>query len=364
MKHPLVIFLLLGLPLLATAQNPFTYEHDGLTRSYFLYLPNDLPAGAPLVFVLHGYTSSAAIIMDYSEMNDQADQNGFAVCYPQGTPDFGGTTHWNANLNISNTDDIGFLSELAQYLQSEYDLNPEHTFSCGMSNGGFMSYTLACERPDVFKAIASVTGTMSGYDWNNCDPSEVVPVFQISGINDNVVPFDGDWNPGGGWNGAPGAIAVNDFWVDLNETTASEIINLSANLAAEYYTGGIDDQQVWFYPIDNWGHQWPVSWTSGLNGITAAEEIWDFFELVVAGTTSTEGTFETEAPFAVYPNPTTGEVNIRTKEKISFRLMTQWGTVLYTGILPAENARIDISLLPAGFYFLCAGEWRFKVVKK
>ena len=85
-------------------------------------------------------------------------------------------------------DDIGFLSELAGHLQVEYDLNPDHTFVCGMSNGGFMSYTLACDRPDVFKAIASVTGTMSGFDWNNCDPDEPVPVLQIAGADDNIVP--------------------------------------------------------------------------------------------------------------------------------------------------------------------------------
>ncbi len=58
-------------------------------------------------------------------MNRIADANGFAVCYPQGTEDFGGTTHWNADLNISNTDDKGFLSDLAMFLQSEYLFSPD-----------------------------------------------------------------------------------------------------------------------------------------------------------------------------------------------------------------------------------------------
>ena len=65
------------------------------------------------------------------------------------------------------------IKDLAKKLQAEYDLSDKNTFVGGMSNGGFMSYTLACERSDTFKAIASVTGTMSGYDWENCNPNKV-----------------------------------------------------------------------------------------------------------------------------------------------------------------------------------------------
>ena len=36
-----------------------TIQDQGLTRTYYLYLPNDLPADAPLVFILHGYGGSA-----------------------------------------------------------------------------------------------------------------------------------------------------------------------------------------------------------------------------------------------------------------------------------------------------------------
>ena len=63
------------------------FEHDGINRQYYFYKPENLAENAPLLFVLHGYTSNANSIMSYSNMNSIADQNGFAVCYPQGTSD-------------------------------------------------------------------------------------------------------------------------------------------------------------------------------------------------------------------------------------------------------------------------------------
>ena len=42
-------------------------------------------------------------------MNEAADTHGFAVAYPYGTTDRGGTRHWNANLNISSTDDVTYF---------------------------------------------------------------------------------------------------------------------------------------------------------------------------------------------------------------------------------------------------------------
>ena len=62
---------------------------------------------------------------------------------------------------------LGFLTALAKDLQHTHDLDPERTFASGVSNGGFMSYTLAAERPEVFKAVGSIIGTMSGYTWEH-----------------------------------------------------------------------------------------------------------------------------------------------------------------------------------------------------
>ena len=159
--------LILGVGLAGRAQTEQTFEFGGVERTYYLDLPADLTTGAPLVFVLHGYTGSASVIRNYSGWPVISDNAGVAVCYPQGTLNNNGISHWNANFGISTTDDHGFLVALAQHLHETYDLSPDCTYSCGMSNGGYMSYSLACQHPDVFNAVGVVAGAMSDYDFDN-----------------------------------------------------------------------------------------------------------------------------------------------------------------------------------------------------
>ena len=261
----------------------FFFDHNGVNRLYTLYKPDNLKEKAPLVFVLHGYTSNSTNIMNYSKMNDIADQNGFMVCYPQGTTNiYTGQTHWNANLKeMSSVTDSEFLTDLAKKLQAEFNLSEKNTFACGMSNGGFMSFTLGCERSDTFKAIASITGTMSGYDWNNCNPNKV-PVLQISGTNDMVVPMDGSMSSNGGWGGAPKIQDIMNYWGNINECTQTQTQNLpdsnktdNSYVSIEKKVDCFNNHQVWFYTVYGGAHTWPGAW--GNMDINASEEIWDFF---------------------------------------------------------------------------------------
>ena len=71
------------------------FEFDKIEREFILYIPENLEDNASLVFVLLGYTGSAIDIMNYSGMNTVADENGFAVCYPQGVEDNFGNTFFN-----------------------------------------------------------------------------------------------------------------------------------------------------------------------------------------------------------------------------------------------------------------------------
>ena len=63
------------------------FLYQGEERIYYLYLPDSLMANPPLIFVLHGYSGSAASIMGYTSLNQLAEDNSFAVCYPQGSSD-------------------------------------------------------------------------------------------------------------------------------------------------------------------------------------------------------------------------------------------------------------------------------------
>jgi len=270
---------------LTWTQKEFTMNHEGLEREYILYKPKNFSENGPLVMMLHGYSSNNNNLLSYSKMNAIADQNGFMICYPQGAITYlTNQSHWNANLQMSDVNDIDFLSDLVIEIQKQFKVSKENVFVAGMSNGGFMSYTLGCERSDIFKAVASVTGTMSGYDWENCSPEYKIPVMQISGTIDRTVPWDGTMNTAFGWGGAPHILDVMEFWSDLNACKKDELINIpdidksdNSTVSLTKKKGGSYNNEVWFYKIEGGGHDWPGAW--GNKDIDASEEIWKFFDL-------------------------------------------------------------------------------------
>lgn len=269
---------------LTWTQKEFTMNHEGLEREYILYKPKNFSENGPLVMMLHGYSSNNNNLLSYSKMNAIAEQNGFMICYPQGAITYlTNQSHWNANLQMSDVNDIDFLSDLVIEIQKQFKVSKENVFVAGMSNGGFMSYTLGCERSDIFKAVASVTGTMSGYDWENCSPEYKIPVMQISGTIDRTVPWDGTMNTAFGWGGAPHILEVMEFWSDLNACTKDELINFpdidksdNSTVSLTKKKGGSYNNEVWFYKIEGGGHDWPGAW--GNKDIDASEEIWKFFD--------------------------------------------------------------------------------------
>lgn len=269
------------IPSLGETQDYITFMHDGIERQYVLHLPENLASDAPLVFMLHGLTGSSETMMRVSSMNALSDEHGFAVVYPEGTT-FEGTRFWNAGLTYSTVDDVGFLVALATYLQETHDLSTENTFSAGFSNGGFMSYKLACDANDTFKAIGSVAGVMSKNTWDTCDTDQV-PVLHIHGDADSVVPVDGTLQTIGGWGGAPELSVIIASWVTKNELDLiAETIISDTTTFFNYYSES-SDIEVWYYKITDYNHIWPGSINANTGtsfetaGFYASDVIWEFF---------------------------------------------------------------------------------------
>tara|TARA_B100000945_G_scaffold313317_1_gene309231 strand:+ start:642 stop:2489 length:1848 start_codon:yes stop_codon:yes gene_type:complete len=263
----------------------FIFNYDGLEREYLLHTPNNIANNAPLVFVLHGYTGSAQGIMDYSGMNEVADENGFAVCYPQGTTDQFNNTFFNVGYQFQNNptvDDVGFIVSLAEYLQGAYQLSAINTFSTGMSNGGDMSYMLACEASSTFKAVAPVAGAIMEDIYESCNPENPVPIFETHGTEDDVTLYEGDPFNDDGWGVYLDIPSTIDFFVNQNnltEMTFSELPDLNPNdgstIESYIYNSPSSNNEVWLYKVIGGGHDWPGAW--GNMDVNISEEIWRFF---------------------------------------------------------------------------------------
>lgn len=256
-----------------------TFKHKGVEYNYWLYMPKDLPEGAPLVMVFHGYGSRKIPTLHYG-FNPVADKNGFAVCYPCGPKDPGGKRYWSIGYayHIDNglmRDDVGFAVKLVRHLQKEYDLSKENVFAAGNSNGGAMCYMLAYKAPKVFSAFGSVSGHIMKYMYDRLTPNPV-PIIEIHGTKDPLARWNGDpYN--NDLRGADIAIpCVMSLWISANRCTHEEVEVLPVRrhkVVAHRFVGGKDGNQVWLYEIVNGKHSYAEK------DLDAAVEIWKFFSM-------------------------------------------------------------------------------------
>ncbi|WP_051336169.1 extracellular catalytic domain type 1 short-chain-length polyhydroxyalkanoate depolymerase [Aquimarina latercula] len=354
-----------------------TLEHDGITREYILYVPASYSNGssAPLVFNFHGYTSNANDQMFYGDFRPIADTEGFLIVHPMGTVDNSGNTHFNVGWGTSTIDDVGFTEALIDEISSNYTIDASRIYSTGMSNGGFMSYKLACELSERIAAIASVTGTMNKNQPNTCNPSHQIPVMEIHGTSDTTVPYEGA-------NWIESTPDVMSFWANFNNCeTSAEITNLAdtapddgSTVEYQVFKNGDNGARVEHYKINNGGHKWPGSNfnSSGTNyDIDASALIWDFFskydingEITTLSIDEVNGDNRT---LRIHPNPVGSiiTVDFKVQEPLDYSIFTIEGKLTSKGTISITNNTIDVShLVSSTIYFLNIGNTSIKIQKK
>ena len=257
--------------------------HKGLDRYYYIQLAHPEAEGlSSVLFNLHGYGSDAIEQMNYTNFNNLANtkENNFILIHPQGAPLntalTSSSSHWNSGgWTIGSTvDDVDFIDTIITLVSQKYDLNQNRIYSTGMSNGGFMSYHLACNLSSKIAAVASVTGSMSSETYESCNPDHPTSILQVHGSIDVTVPFQG--------NSALGMRSVNDvmdYWKLYNacdvDPTSIIIDYFDIEIAVQHdtYSNCLNDVHVELYKIEGMGHTWPYK---GRYGISATEIIWEF----------------------------------------------------------------------------------------
>ncbi len=262
------------------------FQHQGIDREYLLYKPAGLKPDAPLLVVLHGFTSNARKIMDYTGFNKIADQNGFAVLYPQGLIDKEGNTFWNVGYQMHSNqshDDVAFISSLIRSIQESHQLSKRNTFVAGMSNGGEMTYYLLCEHPSLFSAAAPIAATMLESIYQDCKPIKSVPILALFGTDDKITHWDGDMANRDGWGAYRSIPDIVQFWVgkmNLPEPEVDTLPDISTTdnsfVVLENYISKETKLEFRFYKVVNGGHDWPGAW--GNEDFNTSQEIWNFFE--------------------------------------------------------------------------------------
>ena len=372
-KCTILIFFLAITSSYFTVNAQYTqFEHEGINRQYIYYEPIELDEQKPLVFVMHGFTGDASGIKNYSGMNQIADQFGFAVCYPRGTTDSDGNRFWNVGYAFHENEtvnDVGFLTDLATYLQNNYDLNPDFTFATGFSNGAEMCYMLACQANDTFKAVAPVAGMILQDILDDCQDSNPIPLFEIHGSQDDVTPISGDPNNNDGWGAYPSIPFTINYFSEKNECSTLQTETLpdidpsdGSYVVSEKHLNGINNNEVWYYEIIGGGHDWPGAW--GNMDINAGEEAWLFFQKYIDDILSSSSYSFLEKNIHIFPNPTNGLIHIESNNQFEFFEITLYNALGKTIKINLSNESIDLSDISSGIYFLSIRTSKGMITKK
>ncbi|MFH1119144.1 MAG: T9SS type A sorting domain-containing protein [Bacteroidota bacterium] len=337
-----------------------SFVFDGINRSWIVYLPENYNQGEslPLMLALHGLTQDGLEIMQFSDFNTIADTGNFVVAYPDGVDN-----SWNVGFAGGSTaDDVGFLSALIDTLHQRYNIDLNRVYATGLSNGGFMSYRLACELGDRIAAIAPVAGTMTDGSYNSCTPQRQIPVLHIHGTADIVVNYNGGF-------GNKSVDQVLSFWNNYNNCPAIPLIEELPDLVAE---GSTVERHTWapcdestevmLLKVINGGHTWPGS--VGVTGIgntnrdiVASSEIWNFVKRFSLEVNTNVKVLKT-GKLKIYPNPANGEFLVVESASRNFgselMIFSAEGKKVLSQPVPEGSERVltNISGLKPGLYLI------------
>lgn len=284
-----------GVP--APGQTEERLTSAGVERTYIRNVPD---ADGPLAMIVdfHGYSEGAAIHVQMSGLPAYGDDEGFVTLVPSG---LGDPARWDVALD---SPDLAFAGDLLDEAERTLCIDLARVYVTGLSNGAFMTSSVACRYADRVAAVAPVAGVQ---DPEGCDPDRPVPLLAVHGTDDQFVAYDGGLGeraldlpaPDGSGRtlreaGAPALPAgpsvpeILEAWAARNGCEGVDPETTSVGEDVDRITHDCPrGAEVELYRVDGGGHAWPGSRLSaavesivGFTTMTvsANELLWAFFQ--------------------------------------------------------------------------------------
>ncbi|HXX42871.1 MAG TPA: PHB depolymerase family esterase [Chthoniobacterales bacterium] len=257
-----------------------TMEVNGVKRIYRLHIPQgyDGSKPLPLVFALHGRGGNGMGMEQGTGWGKKADEEHFVAVFPNA---MGQPQTWNSGLNpelSGNADDVGFIRELLDKLESTLNIDKRRIYSCGMSSGAIMTGRLGGELSDRFAALGIAAGTVGAKQADGSErqipkPAKPIPVIAFHGKKDGTVFFNG----GGPLANCFSVARSRAFWIKADGCSGEprRSTQQSGNLTIEDYNQCSGGTEVVYYIFANGGHVWPSLQND--DHLSATDAMWDFF---------------------------------------------------------------------------------------
>jgi poly(3-hydroxybutyrate) depolymerase len=165
----------------------YTMQVNGKQREYIMKLPDNYDQDRPyrLVFLWHQRGGSATKIVQ----GENPNAGGVVPYY--GLPPLANNSAIfvvpnGLNSGWANTggEDTTFFDQMVETIEADLCVDTNLRFATGFSWGGGMSYSLACSRPDMMRAVAVI----SGAELSGCQGgTSPVAYYAQHGTSDSVL---------------------------------------------------------------------------------------------------------------------------------------------------------------------------------
>jgi polyhydroxybutyrate depolymerase len=279
---------------LAQVERPTILAYQSVDRQYVLHRARDRTDAVPVVIALHGLNEPVEDLRRSWTMDAVADREGFDVLYPialAGRWAYADSRPVTLPDGRGLVDDIGFIMFLVDKLVAEHVIDPARVYVAGVSNGGLMAWTLACQVSDRIAGVAPIITGMIERQMEQCQPKRLIPLMVIAGTEDWTQAYDGAMAPTFRLLSVPESL---EFWRRLRgcagfnpkEVPQRERADPTRAVLVEW-TECKDPSPQRFYRIEGGGHSLPSfaplsdrekqRHGGRSQAIETAEELWTFF---------------------------------------------------------------------------------------
>lgn len=241
-------------------------------RHFMLHVPENYDESKqwPLILAFHGWKETSWQIYKYSQLS--AAQA--ITVYPQGE-----ARAWAPAPYAETTgeEDIAYVEDIIDSLRATYTIDDNRIFAAGMSNGGGFAAYLACQLPNVFKSVATVSAAYYEAIHKDCDGAPVGRL-DIHGTYDPIVDYYGGRRHGARY------VSVNDVLaMDAQRNRCAQGASTERLTdGALYQTWSQCEAPLQHIRIGGGEHVWPGGTADKTNTVTpgfATDKVLDFFAI-------------------------------------------------------------------------------------
>ena len=249
----------LAMGTMASAQTTVTInlQAGGQARSGVVHVPSGVNK-PPVVFFVHGYGGSGAGFENDTKADKVADREKFIAVYPSAI---------SGSWSMYDTADYPYLRALLDSVDGRYKIDRNRVYCAGFSQGGFISFGVGYKHPEIFAAVAPVSGHIPSF--STATPlKRPVPMFLTFGTND--------------------VSDVASFMTDVNTWLKLDSCNLGSkkeqrpypstrtkSVVARITYSCAQGTEVIIDSVVGGGHEWSMDTVSHVN---TTEEVWAFFK--------------------------------------------------------------------------------------